>query len=235
MPKKKAKHSQQKASGNAPEMLDLSNSMAMAFATPFVAHPWPDSEQLNEELKQLILKKESESEGMVRSNVSGWHSNVDFFSWEGECIKKLGQRIEQALMSLTRAITVAPEEGNTRRFGYRVDGWANINRRGAYNTVHNHPNCLWSGVYYVAAGEPDPEPPHNGKLELLDPRVGTNMIYNKGTIFDARYVIDPIPGLMVMFPSWLNHLVHPFLGDEERISIAFNIVTTEMPSAEQLA
>ena len=225
----------QKTNASNSEILDLSNSMAMAFATPFVAHPWPDSEKHNEELKALILKKESESEGMVRSNVSGWHSNVDLFRWEGACIKKLGQRIEQVLMSLTRAITAAPEQGSTRRFSYRVDGWANINRRGAYNTVHNHPNCLWSGVYYVASGEPDAEIPHNGKLELLDPRVGTNMIYNKGTIFDARYVIDPIPGLMVMFPSWLNHLVHPFHGDGDRISIAFNIVATETPSAEQMA
>ena len=40
---------------------------------------------------------------------------------------------------------------------------------------------------------------------------------------------------MIVFPAWLNHLVHPFFGDGERISIAFNIVTTEIPTAEQLA
>jgi hypothetical protein len=31
-----------------------------------------------------------------------------------------------------------------------------------------------------------------------------------------------------VFPSWLNHLVHPFRGGGERISIAFNIQTTEV-------
>ena len=237
MPKpKKTKKRKDKSSGKAaPELLDLSGHMAMAFGTPIAAYEWPDSEALNDALETVILQKETDSEGMTRSNVSGWHSNVDFFGWDADCVKQVAKRTEQMLISLMRAVTVAPEQGDTRSFKYRLDGWANINRRGAYNTVHNHPNCLWSGVYYVAPGKPDPEPAHNGKLELLDPRAGTNMLFTKGTIFQARYVIDPLPGLMVMFPAWLNHFAHPFFGDGERISIAFNIVTTEIPPPEHLA
>ena len=218
-----------------PEPLDLAGHMAMAFGTPIVAFQWPDSDRLNKELAQIILGKEKENAGVTRSNVNGWHSTVDFFSWQNEGVEQLGKRVEQMLMGVTRAVTLAPDEGNTRSFKYRIDAWANINRHGAYNTVHNHPNCLWSGVYYVAAGSPDKSLPHNGKLELLDPRVGTNAFYTKGTIFEARYIIDPLPGLMVMFPAWLNHFVHPFYGEGDRISIAFNIVTTETPAAEQLA
>jgi len=101
--------------------------------------------------------------------------------------------------------------------------------------VHNHPNCVWSGVYYVGAGEPEGNNAENGKLELLDPRIGANMMYIKGTVLETRYLIDPLPGLMVMFPSWLSHMVHPFFGKGERISIAFNIVTTEVPSPTELA
>ena len=33
----------------------------------------------------------------------------------------------------------------------------------------------------------------------------------------------PVPGDMVVFPSWLEHSVAPFLGDELRICIAFNV------------
>ena len=40
---------------------------------------------------------------------------------------------------------------------------------------------------------------------------------------------------MVLFPSWLNHLVHPFAGEGERISVAFHIVTTEVPATSELA
>ena len=38
-----------------------------------------------------------------------------------------------------------------------------------------------------------------------------------------KLVLDPKPGLMVIFPSWLYHYVNPFHGAGERISIAFNI------------
>jgi hypothetical protein len=36
-------------------------------------------------------------------------------------------------------------------------------------------------------------------------------------------LVDPLPGLMVMFPGWLKHMVHPFFGSGERISISFNL------------
>jgi uncharacterized protein (TIGR02466 family) len=214
--------------------VDLGGHSAMIFGTPIVAYPWPDSDVLNGELGTLILEAEQRSDGMHRSNVGGWHSDTDFFKWDAGCVRLLQQRIQQITVSLTKQITLTPE--GPRSFNYRLDGWANVSRRGNYNTVHNHPNCVWSGTYYVSAGEPDADAgPHNGKLELLDPRVGANMLYIRGTVLESRYVIDPIPGLMVMFPSWISHLVHPFHGDGDRISIAFNILTTEVPTADQLA
>lgn len=213
--------------------LDISKHCASAFATPIVTYPWPDSDQLNEELKTLILKEEANSEGMTRSNIGGWHSNTDFFTWDAECARMIKHRIEQMIVALTKA-TMVMKQGK-RSFKYRLDGWANINRHGSYNNVHNHPNCLWSGVYYVSSGKAEPDTPQNGKLELLDPRAGINLIHIEGSIFAGRYIVDPIPGMMVMFPSWLKHLVHPFFGKGERISIAFNILTSEVPSADKLA
>ena len=87
--------------------------------------------------------------------------------------------------------------------------------------MHNHPNWVWSGVYYVTSGEPDPGVPENGKLELLDPRTVVTSV--KGLISRERPLIEPKPGMMVVFPSYLNHQVHPFIGKGERISIAFNV------------
>ena len=34
--------------------------------------------------------------------------------------------------------------------------------------------------------------------------------------------ITPVPGLMLMFPSYLVHTVYPFIGEGERRCIAFN-------------
>lgn len=204
--------------------IDLTGNFALAFGTPVATYAWPDSDELNAELQAFVLQQEQASAGITRSNVGSWHSEPDLFSIDQDCIRTLAQRIQQMTAAMSRAVMVNPD-ASTQRINYQLDGWANVTRHGGYNTVHNHPNCLWSGVYYVASGEPGGGPVQNGRLELLDPRAGINMIYVKGTIMEGRYLIEPIPGLMVMFPSWLSHFVHPFFGKGARISIAFNIVT----------
>lgn len=205
--------------------LSLEKNLMMAFATPIVSYPWPDSDDLNRELAKIILAAEKKEDGITRSNVGGWHSATDFFEWKEPSIKALGERIRQMTMAITRATAIAKD--GARTFNYRFDGWANVSRNGNYNSAHNHPNCVWSGVYYVQTGTAEPDTQFNGRLELLDPRAGANMLYIADTLLTARYLITPTPGLMILFPSWLGHLVHPFFGKGERISIAFNIMTSE--------
>jgi hypothetical protein len=82
----------------------------------------------------------------------------------------------------------------------------------------------WSGVYYVPDGKPDGNDPFNDRLELIGPRVGVNMLRLEPGVLEGRYLVEPMPGLRVMFPSWLKHMVHPFHGPGERISISFNVI-----------
>jgi uncharacterized protein (TIGR02466 family) len=210
---------------DAASEVHLRSHLMMAFATPVVAYPWPDSDELNRELAELVLADERKSEGVSRSNVGGWHSASDLLDRDAAPIRKLRQRVMSVTAAITRTVTVA--NAAPRTFNCRIDGWANVSRHGQYNSVHSHPNCLWSGSYYVRAGEPDPDTRFNGRLELIDPRAGANMLAPESSALQTRYLITPTPGLMVLFPSWLNHLVHPFFGRGERISIAFNVKTDE--------
>ena len=59
---------------------------------------------------------------------------------------------------------------------------------------------------------------------FYDPRVGANMI-SVGTEYDARpaYVVSPSAGTLLMWPSPVEHSVHPNLSKEQRISISFNL------------
>jgi uncharacterized protein (TIGR02466 family) len=196
----------------------------MTFATPVVSYPWPDSEQLNQELKAVILANEEKSRGIVKSNIGGWHSDMGIFSWDAPCIRTIQERVHQAAVECTRSMIVRRKV--KFRVRYRLDGWANVVRSGDYHTPHNHPNNLWSGVYYITVGEPESGRRKNGQLELLDPRIGCNMVGIPDSLFEVRYSIPTKAGLMVLFPSWLVHHVHPFVGKGERISIAFNILAT---------
>jgi hypothetical protein len=44
-----------------------------------------------------------------------------------------------------------------------------------------------------------------------------------GNVHGGKEVITPEPGLLIMFPGWLQHYVNAYYGDGERISIAWNL------------
>lgn len=204
-----------------------SQGLSMIFGTPFVSYQWPDSDELNRDLEALILKAESEdSQGRgIRSNAGGWQSRGNMMAWENASVQALKQRVEQLVFNVIGEIVL--KDGRERSFTLLCDGWANVCRPGNYNVVHTHPNAMWSLVYYVSAGKPDTSVPYSGTLELLDPRESANYIQIQNTILDARTFIENIPGRMVLFPSWVKHMVHPFVGEGTRISIATNVNVVE--------
>lgn len=215
------------------EKFEVRKSLSMLFATTFVSHQWPDSDELNRELAELILAKEQADDGGrgIRSNAGGWQSRGNLSTWTEPCIQKLKSRMETMVFNLLGEIV--RKDGTERTFTLLCDSWANVCRAGNYNVVHTHPNAMWSIVYYVAAGEPDEAVPYSGMLELLDPRESANYIQVPNTVFDARTFIENIPGRMIMFPSWVKHMVHPFVGNGVRISIAANFNVLEDMQAKK--
>ena len=95
---------------------------------------------------------------------------------------------------------------------------------GDQHGLHSHPNSLLSGVFYLAVPEGsssikfrDPRPFHNTvSLPILQ-----NSLENWSWIW-----IDPEPGLLVMWPSWLEHEV-PLNQAQGRITLVFNLTWGE--------
>ena len=69
--------------------------------------------------------------------------------------------------------------------------------------------------------------PKNGRTERSHPNTSPMMSapplaeFTPWTYQSARY--PPVPGRMLLFPSWLYHSVEPNLSDRERVSLSFNI------------
>lgn len=100
--------------------------------------------------------------------------------------------------------------------------WANINPAGGFHPPHIHPNNLISAAYYLKIPREadaivfhDPRP----QAQLLKP-VSTRAVPET----QAEIQIEAKPGRMVLFPSWLRHSVRPNYGNEERVSISFNVM-----------
>jgi uncharacterized protein (TIGR02466 family) len=110
-------------------------------------------------------------------------------------------------------------------------GWANVNGPGEGNLCHYHPGNFWSGTYYVDDGGINADPSLGGTFEMLDPRGAAPAMFAPGLVYagegglgaGATEWIRPRPGLLVLFPSWLQHQVRAYRGTCERISIAFNL------------
>jgi uncharacterized protein (TIGR02466 family) len=214
-------------SGSGPEGVLEEATLDEFFSTPVVRYTWPDSDSLNQRLRGLILDEERRggTPAHVYSNSGGWHSVGDLASRGWDELEVLYGRLRRLLAEATRRTVGLPDE--QWRLLCTIQSWANINRPGDFNRPHVH-RCAWSAVYYVAVGSSEREDRIGGSLELLDPRPGAAMVGLPGRYFGQRRFIRPEPGLMVLAPGWVTHLVNPFYGHGERISIAFTVTIEDV-------
>jgi uncharacterized protein (TIGR02466 family) len=101
-----------------------------------------------------------------------------------------------------------------------LQSWINIHDRGGFNFLHVHEGSLLCGCFYLRV------PEGSGPLVFRDPRPGVVHGSLKGNGANAYKDIRlaPSDGLLVLFPSWLEHYVEPHDGDLSRIAIPFNVL-----------
>jgi len=104
----------------------------------------------------------------------------------------------------------------------RLDSlWVNILRPGAAHSGHIHPHSVLSGTVYVAT------PPGASALKLEDPRLPM-MMAAPPRMADAPQArqtfvyLQPAPGALYMWESWLRHEVPANAARTPRISLSFN-------------
>lgn len=99
--------------------------------------------------------------------------------------------------------------------------WVNSMGRGTHHTMHTHPMCVLSGVYYVNL------PPNSSPFKIEDPRLGLMMASpprkRTAPAAEQNYLkIQPKPGEFILFESYMRHEVPPHRGKERRLSVSFN-------------
>ncbi len=196
----------------------IQDDIVLTYSTPILARVEPDHAMVNKNLSDLILAREAESTGLDKSNVGGWHSEENFLQWGTEDVTTIRDWFALAIRSIND-FAIGPH----RRSGeLDASAWANVCRTGDYHQPHFHPGNDWSGVYYVATGTDGSEGARSGCIDMLDPRPGVGMMHSPGLPYTGTVQFKPQPGMILVFPSWLTHYVHPHEGPNERISIALN-------------
>ena len=186
----------------------------------------PDSEVLNAHLIEAIYaERERDESGVRKSNfpeLGGWHSHVKLH--KDVTFAGLVQYVDEAAAMMCR------ELGYHRSYRLRIGTmWSIINPPGGLNRAHIHPDCNWSGVYYVQA------PRNSGRIEFIDPRT-QNLMSSVEYIPNTKrprscwtkVQYKPVAGKMLIFPSWLYHSVDPNRSKAkgkaaDRIIVSFNL------------
>jgi len=99
--------------------------------------------------------------------------------------------------------------------------WVNLLKGGGHHGGHIHPHSILSGTLYVEA------PPGSGAIRFEDPRLGQMMAApqrraDAPEALRTFVIVDPRPGLLLLWESFLRHEVLSGTTKSERLSISFN-------------
>ena len=188
------------------------------FSSPIMRFKVADSSVLNAEIMFEGERLRGASDGVKKSNRGGWHSEGNLFEDEAPSIQRLRGLAEDAVWNIMKQTA---SKADADKLSLKFFSWMNANPVGGYNAPHTHPGAHWSGVYYVA--QPEIDEGSSGMIEFLDPRADLpNWRLLDIKSFRPKHRFRPMPGELIIFPSYLVHWVYPNESDDERVTIAFN-------------
>lgn len=100
------------------------------------------------------------------------------------------------------------------------DSWINVNHKNTYQEFHSHANSTFSAVYYIST------PPGSGKIIFENPTepdmIPVKNISEETELSYKKCFYSPSDGTLLIFRSYLKHMVEIGNNDEPRITAAFN-------------
>jgi uncharacterized protein (TIGR02466 family) len=151
------------------------------------------------------------------SKNEGWVSNnhkLSDITFQSNIIEQYN------LVCLKSFIKTCVKEYLDECIGYTLDyniiqSWMTKTGKGEITTLHNHGMFDIAGVYYYQTNTKD------GAIKFLNPNSG--LAASQTFVKEVDVGFQPIEGMLILFPAWLNHTVDMNTTDSERMSLAFNI------------
>jgi hypothetical protein len=196
------------------------------FPTPVSMHFLPVAQEVNAELRPLIIEKMA-TNGAVDARGQGWRSPPDFAEWGGIS----AQTLFRVLRELADGVT-ATRSGGRVALDWKIAACAAVRQKGDFAALSARPGAMWSGIYYIDDGyaKSDDET-LGGEVELADPRgalpamVAPQLAFRIPGGVTAGYLetIRPQTGMILLHPSWLPRGERRFDGAGPRVAIEFEL------------
>jgi tetratricopeptide (TPR) repeat protein len=181
-------------------------------------------EDFNAELGLYLERLHPKTDAYLeQSLVGGSQTEGCIFGAGHALVEKLRARIEETVCSF---IADLPADENhpflARRPGrFRYAGaWSSLLRDQGFHVNHLHPEGWVSSCYYVTVpAETDNPETRNGWIKFGEPSLELPL---KNPI---RRAVQPFPGRLVLFPSYMWHGTVPLSAPSPRTTIAFDAVS----------
>eukprot|EP01043_Picozoa_sp_COSAG02_P062314 COSAG02_NODE_8566_length_2522_cov_2.058605_2_plen_493_part_00 len=202
--------------------------------------------EMNAGLKDVIHAMMSDDpRGGLVSNIGGWQSQKSINFLEeggthggpaGAAVKALHLHIMQQVAGFLRDLGLPDgnNSDNSVHSGKQVapfvtirEAWANVNQKGHWNHEHAHGTTVFAGCYYISSGFADV----GG--ESTDAATGLKLHSPSSSSGEVQYWSHKglgKSGTLALWPGSVVHSVPEHTGEDERISIAFNVGLTMQQS-----
>ena len=220
--------------------------------TPLGVHRYAEAADLNPLLVRVFSALRM-AQTQARAQGGEWPRPAAFFASDDDLVERIQLPEWQGFLrfvvaSLRDTVKAAnagvwPAQGLDLRIS--LDGmWFQMSNAGAFHDVHSHGNCSWSGVYCVQVDDEAHRVRHatygsaNGVTRFFGPRFerlgGARIDMGNAYLQDAHLDFAPVPGQLLIFPSWLAHQALPYGGEQDRVIVSFNASVHAAQGSNQL-
>jgi tetratricopeptide (TPR) repeat protein len=187
---------------------------------------WPNLEAYVADVASALKSLHAYREHPFNQSLRHGSQAVNILQQDHPALRALPQALDGPIRRRLKELGRGEDPVRSRNSGaYAFQGmWSVRLRPGGYHINHVHPQGWLSSACYVETVEPKDK---EGWIKFGEPGLKTT------PPLPPEHFVEPKPGLLVLFPSYMWHGTVPFTGEKSRLTFAFDLVPAPEKSAEE--
>ena len=194
--------------------------------------PWPTVAAFNAELARYIYRHPTLMRDPPGLSTNHGDRSLEILNCADAPVAALQRFIEESVADYVATALQASANpfAPPPLAAWHLTGWAVVLRSSGYQTPHFHAPAMVSGVYYVQVPEVvrSGQAGEAGFIKFGPPVDGMAAARAEDTPLTAG--VRPEEGMVVLFPAYFWHYTMPFDSQEDRICVAFDVISDAQAS-----
>lgn len=192
---------------------------AVHVSEPLEDRPAGERQAFLEELTRYVVDYPLFRWEPVGSTTRGGFQTPTLPPHEAQVMRMLREFIARGVAQFVESL---PPEHLVRQHwpsDWSLSVWGTILHKGGHQRPHIHPGGILSGVFYTQLPPVTKDNPNAGWIEF------GGLIYDTPASYEPwTRCVEPEPGRLVIFPSYMPHSTVPFDAEQRRVSVAFDVM-----------